>query len=72
MGLIRASPEDLLLAAQYQYDLKIDVSEELSYLCTQPEVPPRSGAKDKNAESDFDRDDFEWTTFDKPLKYPKD
>ena len=32
-GMIFASPEDLLLAAQYQFDYKIDISDELEYLC---------------------------------------
>ena len=33
MGMIFASPVDLLLAAQYQLDYKIDISDELAYLC---------------------------------------
>ena len=38
IGLIRASPEDLVLAAKFQLLFKIDISDELRWMCTQSEV----------------------------------
>ena len=38
IGLISGNPEDLLLATKYQFEFKIDISDELEYLCKQSEV----------------------------------
>ena len=37
-GLIRASAEDLLLAAQLQQKYKVDISNELEFICKSSEI----------------------------------
>ena len=38
LGLMLASPEDLIMAAQYQYKFKIDISSQLTFFSTESEI----------------------------------
>lgn len=51
LGMIAASPEDLILAAQFQFELKIDISEYLEFFLKQSEKfeEPSSAAEETGA-----------------------
>jgi len=48
IGVIAGNPEDLILAAQYQFEFKIDISKHLGFILSQSEVyeEPKSNAEE--------------------------
>ena len=50
IGIVSASAEYLILAAQYQFELKIDISSQLEFFLKQSEVfvEPKSADQDED------------------------
>ena len=57
IGLIMGSPEDLVLAAKFQLLFKIDISDELRWMCSQSEVYNVFISDNKNTNATFDLKD---------------
>lgn len=57
IGLIRASPEDLVLAGKFQLLFKIDISDELRWMCSQSEVHKVFVTDNKNSNATFELKD---------------
>ena len=56
MGCVSANPEDLILAAQFQFEFKIDISRHLDFFLKQSEVfeePKLEDEDDEENEEDF-------------------
>ena len=59
MGTASANPEDLILAAQYQFEFKIDISKHLDFFLKQSELFEEPKLEDEeeeeNADSQFNK-----------------
>ena len=60
MGCASANPEDLILAAQYQFEFKIDISRHLDFFLKQSELYEEPKLEDED-EEEADDDQFKKT-----------
>ena len=60
MGCVSANPEDLILAAQYQFEFKIDISRHLDFFLKQSELFEEPKI-DEEAEDEVEDDAFKKT-----------